>query len=140
MPVKVAWLNDLQQVIVYRFSGKWTWDECYLANDTGRAMVRSVPHAVYVLAITEDEVSSRHIPPNTVTHLPNLTKMMPENSRLAVIVSSNAAWLALDKIMSRLSSVYSERIRFAPDVETAYRYLREYASRHGYATPALPAD
>lgn len=138
MPLTVEWLNDEKQVIVYRFTGKWTWDECYTVNETGKAMVRSVPHEVYVLAIAADSVAAHHIPPNTITHLPNLTKMMPDNSRFAVIVSDNAAWLALDKMIVRISASYRERIRFAADVPTAYELFRQYAARHGHKAPALP--
>lgn len=98
-------------------------------------MVRSVPHEVYVLAITSDPVAAHHIPPNTITHLPNLTKMMPDNSLFAVIVSDNAAWLALDKVMARISASYRERIRFACDVPTAYNLFRQYAARHDHKAP-----
>lgn len=125
MTVEVRWHDEEERVQLYEFTGKWTWDEAYEAHHTGEAMAKSKPYTIYVLAVTTDHAAHYHIPPGSISHLSNLSRLMTPNAALAVIVTGNGLWLALDRAVNRVSKYYRNRIRFVRTIEEAYKLFEE---------------
>jgi hypothetical protein len=125
MPIEISWHDEEEKVLLYEFSGKWTWDEAYAVHSKGEAMAKSKPYTIYVMAITTDRIAHYHIPPGSISHLSNLSRLMSDNSALAVIVTQNGLWLALDSAVSRVSKFYRDRIRFVRTIEDAYKLFEE---------------
>lgn|GEM_PF-6022176 len=121
MTVSTRWYDDEEVVLVYDFSGRWTWDEVYAAHKYGEAMAKAKPHIIFVLGITSDDIAGKHIPRGAVSHLSNLSRLLTDNADLAVIVTLNNMWLSLDRAVSKISKVYANSIRFAKSEEEAFK-------------------
>ena len=49
MPIQVSWGNEQKTYTIFKFEGKWTWDEYHRAVAEGYALVKDVPYNVNIL-------------------------------------------------------------------------------------------
>ena len=49
MPIQVSWGNEAKTYTVFRFTGRWTWDEYHAAVAEGFKLVTDIPYTVNIL-------------------------------------------------------------------------------------------
>lgn len=123
MSVDVNWFDTAKTIVRYDFSGKWTWNEVYAAVDEAIMLENSVPHRVDVLLNLLD---SGHIPPNAITHVKTIaTTKMPDNVKMAVLITQNRAMQTLFNIGSRLYRKIEAQFYVATSVDTALEVIEK---------------
>lgn len=127
MSISVGWHDVDQTIVRYDFSGVWNWDEVYGAVETAIEMEESVTYRVDVILNLLD---SAHVPPNAITHVKNIaTTKMPDNLKMAVLVTENRAMQVLFNIGSRLYRKIEEKFYVATSLETALNVITQSRAR-----------
>ena len=95
MSVHVEWWDDDKRIILYEFSGKWTWEEFYPAYHESIQMMDSVDYKVNFIM---DLLQSQHIPPGALHHIKRAADFNHPNMGLAVYVGINPLIQAMEKM------------------------------------------
>lgn len=86
MPITVQWDNIEKTVIRWVFSGIWTWDDFAAAQPTCRDLLRSVSHAVDVIA---DMCDTASLPPDSFARYRQFERVTLPNRDRVVLVTTN---------------------------------------------------
>jgi hypothetical protein len=86
MPVNICWFNENQTILVYEFTGNWTWNEFYPQYQQVMEMTRDIPHRIDVLL---DMRRAGRLPLNILTHVRNISDRQTANAGLSVIVTNS---------------------------------------------------
>lgn len=116
MAVTSGWYDDEQTIMLYTFTGAWTWEELYPAYQQAIQMENSVPYRVYVIL---DMRQSRRIPPAALTHLKSITDHQPDNLGVSVFVTTDRFSHALYEMGSKLYSRIRDYFEVAATLEDA---------------------
>jgi hypothetical protein len=109
MSVTVRWWDEDQQtIILYEFTGKWTWSEFYPAYDESIRLMDSVEYKVDFIM---DLLNSQHIPPGALQHLKRAADFNHPNMGLAVYVGINPLIQALGRMFRK---IYPASARYYP--------------------------
>jgi hypothetical protein len=92
MSVSANWYDSKQEIVLYVFEGRWTWDELYATYNQAIVMEKSVPHRVDVVL---DMINSKAIPANALLHVKNISNKQPDNLGLTIVVTPNGFVRAL---------------------------------------------
>ncbi len=87
MSIEVTWDDQLNDVIIYHFTDKWTWNEFLVAFEQYEvAMASSLNGRPY--AVIGNLLQSQPLPPGSgVQHVYGVFKKYPTNWKMTVIVT-----------------------------------------------------
>jgi hypothetical protein len=103
MSITITWDNPDQTIIRETFTGRWTWEEFIdVCGRQAPAMMKTVPHTVHIIS---DFRESTPLPlGGAISQARNVTKNMPPNWGLLVVVSNNSLVSALVNVFSHAYS------------------------------------
>src|SRR5574337_711770 len=127
MPVSADWYDSKQEIVLYVFEGRWTWDELYATYNKAIAMEKSVPHRVDVLL---DMLNSKAVPANALLHVKNISNKQPDNLGLTVIVTPNAFVRALYNAGAQFYKGIAHYFRVVPTMEEALQMIADDRKAH----------
>lgn len=122
MSINVSWVDDSKTAILREFGVSWTWDEFYESQNQVNEMLRSVEYKVHQVL---DFSMSNSLPSNTLTHIRNSGRNMPENRGKSIVITHSAFYKQMYKILDLLFPTITERVVIVATREEA---LKEIAS------------
>ena len=131
MPVTIEWGNDEKNVIVAAIDWPWTWNELSAIWKTGVAMINSVPYDVHMIAIAK---TSRFPVGNILSNLTGMTKDVPENIGLAIMVTENRFQETINNIFFKLSPGLRQKGRVVSSLDKAYTLVAEVAAKRDHVS------
>lgn len=133
MPIDVSWGNEKKTYTVFRFEGRWTWDEYHAAVAEGYKLVKDIPYTVNILI----DMSDCHLfPQNLLSHFGSSMRRPPKAFDLAVVVTSSKFIEVLANAIEGLYGKHRIRFRIAKTVDAAHQVLAEFDAA---STPTPPA-
>ena len=134
MPIHVSWGNERKTYTIFKFEGKWTWDEYHRAVAAGYEMVKDIPYTVNILI---DMMDCRLFPQNLLSHFGSSMRQPPKAFDLAVIATSSRF---IDVLASTIEKLYGKdktKFKVARSVERAHELMAEHDAVA--SPPAAPA-
>lgn len=122
MSVTSAWYNPAQDIVLYVFEGRWTWDELYSAYNQAIAMEKSVPHRVDVVL---NMLDSKSVPPNALLHVKNISNKQPDNIGLTIVVTPSTFIQSLFNAGTRFYKGIAHYFRVVPTMEAAMKMIED---------------
>lgn len=135
MTITADWFNEDKRIFVFRLEGRWTWEEFYEAHNASVQLVSPLNYGIYGLFIPLDRIAANHVPANTISNIPGIIRRAPRNALMTVIVSNNATWTSVLKVVQRLIPGSTQKLHLVPSVEHAMKLLQAHARAAG--TPEL---
>lgn len=126
MPVTIDWGNDEKNVLVATVEWPWTWDELSAAWKTGVDKINSVPYDVHTIAVAK---TTRFPVGNILSNLNGITKYVPENIGLAIMVTDNKFQEAINNIFFKLSPGLRQKGRVVSSLEKAFALVAEVEAK-----------
>ncbi len=123
MPIQVTWGNTQKTYTVFKFEGRWTWDEYHAAVGEGFKLVKDIPYTVNILI---DMAGCRLFPQNLLSHFGSSMSRPPKQFDLAVIVTSSKFIEVLATAIEGLYGRHKTRFRVAKTIDDAHKILAEY--------------
>lgn len=120
--VRVAWDNEEKTAILWRFSGRWTWEDYYAAKRDVIAMMESVEHKVDSIV---DLRQTAFIPSGGLSQARALAMKPHPNEGITVMLSSSLFMKTTMSTLGRLYSHIATHYRMADDLDEARALLRE---------------
>lgn len=117
MAITIEWDNSEKTVLRYRFIDNWTWDEYLEELKKGRAMMVSVSHYVCIL---NDFTEMKRLPPNFITLARSVINSRPENTGLAIFVSTDSFFKIMHSVLKKI----------IPEVPTSYLLVTNEAEAY----------
>ncbi len=133
MPIHVSWGNEHKTYTVFRFEGKWTWDEYHRAVAAGYQLVKDVPYTVNILI---DMTACRLFPQNLLSHFGSSMSQPPKSFDLAVVATSSRFIDVLAATIEKLYGKDKTKFKVARSVEAAHQILAEHDATHPPKAPA----
>lgn len=122
MPIQVSWGNEQKTYTIFKFVGKWTWDEYHRAVAEGYSLVKDVPYTVNILI---DMMECRLFPQNLLSHFGSSMSQPPKAFDLAVIATSSRFIEVLAATIEKLYGKDKTRFKVARSMEQAHKMLAE---------------
>lgn len=127
MAVTVNWDNDEHTVVLFTFSGNWTWREYWDACMKSNAMHATVKHRVYAIA---DLTTSTGIPVDLHAYTFKTLRIAPINAGTPRIgVNGGKIIEILVKTFKRLHPGFANEFDIAPSLDEARLTLQRYIDR-----------
>lgn len=120
--VEVEWANAEHNIIRWRFSQPWTWDEFYSAKNQVDTMIDSVVGTVDSIFVTSN---TQLLPPNATIHLRNIIAARHKRHNLIVIVGANRFLSTILTVMTRWVPGLDIQLRYATSVSDAFSLIQE---------------
>jgi microcystin degradation protein MlrC len=136
MTVSVRWYDNDKTAVVFRFVGKWTWEEYFASRKEMRALQDTVNHLVDHIYDFQDAVG--YAPTNVITNFAAATRdHHPNTSGIVVaITNDNAFFNTIARIFLQLYHTFTSRheivvVKTRYDVDEALDEQREKQRRDG---------
>ena len=123
MPVTVAWDDDTRTILRITFTGAWTWEAFYTAQNRARERVAEVDHPYGVILHLPPPVT---LPANTFEQLRQQADKIPPQIPLIVIVSPSSTVQGVFDVFRQLYVGAAQRYRLVSTMERARALLAEY--------------
>lgn len=117
MAIKIEWDNPEKTILRYRFIDNWSWDEYLEQLKVGREMMATVSHKVCIL---NDLTAMKSLPPNFITLARSVIGSRPENTGLAIFVSSSIFFKTMHNVLGKV----------LPEVPTHYLLVQTEAEAY----------
>lgn len=89
MGIELKWDDTLENVLVYRYQGRWTWQEMLVEFEKELDMAKTLNGARY--DVINDMTESQPLPPGSgISHVYGIFKRYPSNWGVTLIVSGSA--------------------------------------------------
>jgi hypothetical protein len=122
MAITTGWHDPERSIFLYRFEGRWTWQDLYDVYYPGLEQVRSVSHRVDTVV---DLRQSGPLPGNMLLNLKFLTDNQPPNAVLITIISTSQFVSALYEVAVKFYSKIGEYFCVVPTLEAALETIWE---------------
>lgn len=120
MPIDVTWGNSDKTYTVFKFMGRWTWDEYHAAVKAGTELIRDIPDNVDILIDMRD---SNLFPNNMLSHFGASMQRPPREFELAVIVTTSAFVKAFAGIIDKVYGKKNTHFKVVKTIEEAHALL-----------------
>ena len=120
MGITIAWDNQDKTVLKGTVAPPFTWDELFDQWDTAVEMIRSRPHPVHLIVISQ---SNRFPPGNALAQLNRISTNVPQNMGLAIMVTTNRFIAMINSTLFKLSPRLSRRGRVVSSLDEAYALI-----------------
>jgi|GEM_PF-3480945 len=121
MPVSCRWDETESNLIIFRFEGRWTWDEWTAADGEWHRLVNSHPSVVTTLL---DFRAGRRPPPNLGLHMQNIARENHPKRGMVLIVGNDPVLNVIGKAMLSLFPMAGRRVRIFSTQEEARDFYR----------------
>lgn len=130
MPVNIEWGNAEKTVIIATIDWPWDWNELAETWKTGVDMMNSVsPQPVYMIAVAK---TSRFPVGNILSNLTHMTKIVPNNIGLAIMVTENRFQETINNIFFKLSPGMRQKGRVVSSVDKALALVADAEAEHSH--------
>ncbi len=120
--IEIAWYDEDESMMLYTFHGRWSWDEFYRVQVTGRAMADSIDHSYSVISDYRDALYT--LPPNFIPNYQHIAEVAPRNfTGLVVYVQAGGAFRAIAHLLERVT-LGRIKLHFADTVQEAALVIR----------------
>jgi len=86
MGITISWDQELDNFLIYKFDGKWTWQDFLLCFEEELEIARSLNGQRY--DVVADTLTSQPLPPGSgISHVYGVFKRYPDNWGKTVIVT-----------------------------------------------------
>lgn len=119
MGVQVQWDNPEKTIIRYDFSGRWTWDEFYVAYDKAKVMLSGTTQKVHFIMNSTDDISRKYTPPNALTHMMSIGRKSVPNAGKVIRVGGSQFTRVLFQMVSKVNPKLIDTFAFATTLEEA---------------------
>jgi hypothetical protein len=120
MSVTIKWDNEERTALRYTFTGCWQWQEFQETFGQAQQMLRSVRHAVDVIA---DFHESSCAPTEVLARLAYVGNCPPKNLRRSVIVGTKAFAMTSFAVFSAFYTQQARACQFAYTLDRARSLL-----------------
>jgi hypothetical protein len=122
MPVHIEWGNAEKTVLIATIDWPYDWDELAAGWKAGVGMMNSVPHPVHTIAVAK---TSRFPVGNILSNLTYMTKIVPDNLGLAIMVTENRFQETINNIFFKLSPGMRQKGRVVSSLDKALALVAE---------------
>lgn len=130
MPIQVSWGNEQKTYTVFKFIGKWTWDEYHVSIAEAFELVKDIPYTVNILL----DITECHLfPQNLLSHVGSSMKQPPKAFDLAVVATSSRFVEVLARTIEKLYGKQKTRFQIARTIEDAHKIFAEHDRLHPIA-------
>lgn len=123
MPIHVSWGNPQKTYTLFRFEGKWTWEEYHAAVAQGFELVKDCDYTVNILI---DMMECRLFPQNLLSHFGTSMRQPPKAFDIAVIATSSRFIEVLASTIEKMYGKQQTRFRAVRSVEKAHQILADH--------------
>jgi tRNA A37 threonylcarbamoyladenosine dehydratase len=123
MPIHVSWGNPQKTYTLFRFEGKWTWEEYHEAVAQGFELVKDCDYTVNILI---DMMDCRLFPQNLLSHFGTSMRQPPKAFDIAVIATASRFIEVLASTIEKMYGKQQTRFRVARSVEKAHQILADH--------------
>jgi tRNA A37 threonylcarbamoyladenosine dehydratase len=132
MPIRVGWGNDQKTYTVFKFDGKWTWEEYHQSIADAYQLVKDCTYTVNILL----DITECHLfPQNLLSHVGSSMRQPPKAFDLAVVVSTSRFVEVLARTVEKLYGRQKTRFQLAKSLEEAQQIYAEYDRLHPVNAP-----
>jgi hypothetical protein len=128
MGIILDWDNEAKTILRGELTWPWTWDELFTAWDTAVSMINSVPYTVHILLLSENPSFPQG---NILSQLNRISPTMPNNTGLAILVTTNRFIAMLNTVFFKLSIQFRDRGQVVPSLEAAYALIAKESVQDG---------
>ena len=127
MPIQVGWGNEQKTYTVFRFDGKWTWEEYHQSIAEAFELVKDIPYTVNILL----DITECHLfPQNLLSHVGSSMKQPPKSFDLAVVATSSRFVEVLARTIEKLYGKQKTRFQIARTLDEAQRIFEDHDRLH----------
>jgi len=124
MSVQVNWYqNTPDRILHYHFSSQWTWSHYYDALKKGRHLMQE---ASGMVCIINDMRETGYVPNNFLIQAKGVIGTRPQNTGLAVFVSTNYFFESMYETLVRIHPEMKENYHLYHDIEQAVEVLNQW--------------
>ena len=120
MALDVTWGNAEKTYTVFKFSGRWTWDEYHAAIEKGTLMTEGIPYNVNILLDLSD---CNLVPNNMLSHFGTSMQRQPREFDLAVIVTTSGFVQTFATIVDKVYGKKGTRFKVVKTLAEAHALL-----------------
>jgi hypothetical protein len=137
MPITTAWHNDENTVIIFHYTGNWSWDEHYAAIEQSKVMVTAVPHEhIDMIAIMEGSFMPRG---SSSVHTESILKHRASKLGIIVIISQSRFIETMFNVSRKVIKKMAETYHFARSMEDAEKIIARVRAEREPQAETLPA-
>lgn len=131
MPIQVSWGNEQKTYTVFRFEGKWSWDEYHRSIADAYELVKDIPYTVNILL----DITECHLfPQNLLSHVGSSMKQPPKSFDLAVVATSSRFVEVVARTVEKLYGRQKTRFQVTRTLEEAHNVFSEHDRLHPITT------
>ena len=130
MGIQVVWDSDSKRSLRFVYTGRWTWDDFFVARTQADALMSSVSYKVDVIVDVRD---SDALPPGVLFKMREIIRRGTHtNEGITVIVGASTL---IRSIYDTFSKVYGRftvglPISFAPTIDDAHKLIFDQRNSH----------
>lgn len=121
MPVNMLWDDAEKSILRFEYQGKWTWEEVNNMMAQANVELTAVPHRVDT--IHDFTSSSSGLPSNVLSHASSLSRQIPAQAGMSVVVGSSALINTLLSIFTKVYPQFASRYKSASTLDAAYALI-----------------
>lgn len=124
MTVNVTWDTEEDNTILYKFIGKWTWQEFLLGFEKEIEMAASLGDTPYF--VIGDTRQGPWLPGGSgITHIYSVFKRYPKNWGITMIVTQSGFIRAMYKVGARVHPDAKNAFNIVASIEEAREAIRQ---------------
>ncbi|MFN8447072.1 MAG: hypothetical protein U0521_00365 [Anaerolineae bacterium] len=133
MSILVEWGNEAKTYTVFKFVGKWTWEEYHQSISEAYELVKDCPYTVNILL----DITDCHLfPQNLLSHFGGSMRQPPKSFDLAVVATSSRFVEVLARTIEKLYGRQRTRFQVVRTLEEAQQLFVEHDKLHPITVPA----
>lgn len=124
MPVAIRF-EDENRLVIWEFSGNWTWNEYYEQRNAVNATIEASPHIVNMII---DLTNSNILPTNVLSNARSATRTIPTNLGKTIFVGTNALLRSFFNMFKQVSGAVSRKAgnyHMVATLDEAYALLKK---------------
>jgi hypothetical protein len=122
MPILVEWTNRDDHILTISYSGRWTWDDFYDADEQMRLMIDAIGGKAHLIIDVSRNV---WIPPELAQNADVVVSSLDPRLGVIVLVGREIN-RELMGLLAEQNDIINTRYHFAFDLETANRIIHDH--------------
>lgn len=123
MVIRLRWLDDQQNALVYSFPEQWSWEDFYTVKTEADTWLDSRDHDVVLLF---DMTLTLAIPPGALAQSRYLIDKIHPRGKPIILIGKNRMIPPLLSMAARFNPSISQLIRTVPTFEEALKVVAQY--------------
>lgn len=135
MPIQVSWGNEQQRYMLFRFEGKWTWDDYHRSIQEAHELTHE---GGYLVSILVDMTDCHLFPQNLISNIRSSVVQHAHETDLVVVVTTSRFVEMLLHTLGKVTGKQWLRLQLARSLEEGERILAEH-ERQNPINPSVRA-